>query len=119
MQPFNFISNYCCLITFVTLYCLMFVAFTSGSVMYETTFGFGALFVMSVREKLVNRMVIFTDAEVEEINAYQRSGTFHPLTCANGHGDLVATNDGLICPTCEYRQIWVPGWIKNGDWNER
>ena len=58
--------------------------------------------------------MIFTDEEVENINRYQQSGKFHPLTCGNGHGDLIATNDGLICPECDYRQTWVHGWIKSG-----
>ena len=63
------------------------------------------------------RIMIFTDVEVEEINRYQKSGKFHPLTCGNGHGTLIATNDGLICPECDYRQTMVPWWIKNGSWD--
>jgi len=58
--------------------------------------------------------VIFTDEEVENINKYQKSGKFHPLTCGNGHGALIATNKGLVCPKCDYLQTWAHGWIRSG-----
>jgi hypothetical protein len=64
-------------------------------------------------------MGIFSDDEITEINRYQRSGMYHPLTCPNGHGTLVATPDGLLCPECEYRQTWVHAWIRNGNWDVR
>lgn len=63
--------------------------------------------------------MIFTDAEVAETNRYQNAGEYHPLTCGNGHGTLIATNEGLICPECDYKQTWVHGWIKKGNWDVR
>lgn len=52
------------------------------------------------------------------MNEFQRVGRFHPFTCANrsdgGHnrdlgdlGTLVATEDGWICPSCDYTQDWA------------
>lgn len=60
----------------------------------------------------------FSQREVTLINITQRSGLIHPFTC-NGtdnrndekHKDkgsiLVATIDGLKCPSCDYVQDWV------------
>lgn len=61
--------------------------------------------------------IVFSAKEIDEINKFQESGKFHPLTCANGHGALVATSTGLICPVCGYRQTWAHGWIKDGSWD--
>lgn len=51
------------------------------------------------------------------LNRYHLLGQGHPFTCANrdGHvaiggidaGLLVATNEGWVCPCCEYRQDWA------------
>jgi uncharacterized radical SAM superfamily Fe-S cluster-containing enzyme len=59
----------------------------------------------------------FTQKQVDNINRYQREGRFHPFTCGSGNrtdekhldgeGILVATEDGLHCPYCDYRQNWV------------
>lgn len=44
----------------------------------------------------------WTDDQVDNINAHQRAGFFHPLTCgcdpADGSRTLVARTDGLHCP---------------------
>lgn len=54
----------------------------------------------------------FTLAQVNALNAYQQTGTFHPYTCINRHDGeaervLVAYVDGFRCPTCNYRQTWA------------
>lgn len=88
----------------------------------------------------------FTKDQVDNLNAYQHSSSFHPFTCAN-QGDkahikyefeklqsdknykeylksekekginypeimftntnLIATEDGWICPACDYKQNWA------------
>ena len=60
--------------------------------------------------------IVFTAEEVDEINEYQNSGKYHPLTCEHGHGALEATYAGLICPVCGYTQTWIHGWIRTGNW---
>lgn len=47
----------------------------------------------------------WTDKQVEALNFYQKSGRLHPYTCGGGGGpcsgvDLVATNNGWVCPQC-------------------
>lgn len=60
----------------------------------------------------------FTDEQAAHINEFQRTGYMHPFTCPDSHrgGDrnLVATNEGLHCPSCNYRQSWVHGFMANG-----
>lgn len=56
-----------------------------------------------------------TQAQIDAFNRLQHSGRFHPLTCGNrknirethadGEGVLIATEDGLVCPYCDYRQV--------------
>jgi len=68
----------------------------------------------------------FSPSQVESINLYQRSGAFHPFTCANrgdsphrtttDKGVLVADETGLFCPDCDYEQTWVHGWMADGRW---
>lgn len=64
----------------------------------------------------------FTPDQVQRLNEWQ-TGTHgsmpvHPFTCANrsdgGHGTeggdtgvLIATNDGWVCPHCDYTQDWA------------
>lgn len=61
-----------------------------------------------------------TDQSVENRNRMQQSGQFHPLTCGGNrmdethrdyqaehggdYGQLVAVEDGWVCPACGYRQ---------------
>ena len=75
---------------------------------------------------------VFTEAEVESLNAFQKSGVFHCFTCGNNrmdevhsayqkehgcdYGQLIATTQGWICPCCEYRQGWAHDWMKNWGW---
>lgn len=64
------------------------------------------------------RVAPWTDEEVAALNAYQEGGWFHPFTCGRcrdadpdfplkDEHKLVATNDGWICPTCDYTQDWA------------
>jgi hypothetical protein len=61
----------------------------------------------------------FSEAEVNEINDYQKLRFFHPLTCGDvsdkcerrnrtGEGLLTAEQGCLTCPCGEYKQTWVP-----------
>ena len=53
---------------------------------------------------------------VDKLNAYQKEGKFHPYTCCsyngckrseeNNWGELIATEDGWICPCGKYKQNW-------------
>lgn len=55
----------------------------------------------------------WTKEQVEALNRYQKNKYFHPYTCGNDHGflnserTLVATEDGWICPKCDYTQDWA------------
>lgn len=54
-------------------------------------------------------MAPFTPEQVNALNIWQ-NGPVHPFTCGNDHEgdrDLVATESGWICPTCEYKQKWA------------
>lgn len=68
-------------------------------------------------------MIIFapwTKEQVDGLNRYQKSGLFHPFTCANDHGGdrvLVATEKGWVCERCAYTQNWAHEFMvrKRGD----
>jgi hypothetical protein len=56
----------------------------------------------------------WSEDQVRNLNAFQRSGRMHPFTCGwrsehGGEGILVATAAGWECPAdgCEYRQTWA------------
>lgn len=49
----------------------------------------------------------WSEAQVAALNAYQHDDRFHPFTCGNGHGQLVAKADGWQCDACDYRQSWA------------
>lgn len=51
----------------------------------------------------------FTDEQVDLLNAYQRSGRFHPYTCGQCRQVLIATPTGWKCPSvaCDYKQNWA------------
>jgi len=62
--------------------------------------------------------VVFTpwsDEQVEILNAYQNNSRLHEHTCLNDHGDLsrtlIATNNGWICPNCDYTQDWAHSFV--------
>jgi hypothetical protein len=49
--------------------------------------------------------------QVIALNDYQRRDDFHEYTCAHDHGEesrvLVATQNGWVCPSCDYTQDWA------------
>lgn len=60
----------------------------------------------------------WTDDQVAKLNRYQAGGWMHPFTCYRCRNRdiqrplrheyiLVATNDGWVCPTCDYTQNWA------------
>lgn len=51
----------------------------------------------------------FTDEQVQRLNEYQNQGVFHPFTCGNMscREILAATNNGWVCPKCDYTQNWA------------
>jgi hypothetical protein len=65
----------------------------------------------------------WTAEQIENINRYQHSGVFHEFTCGSGNrtdekhldgnGTLVATEEGLHCPYCDYKQDWVHEFMAN------
>lgn len=70
-------------------------------------------------------MSVFTPEEVESLNDYQKSRAIHPFTCGGNRTDehhldreglLVATEDGWVCPYCNYRQNWAHDFMKNRQW---
>lgn len=57
--------------------------------------------------------------EVDSLNAYQRCDYVHHFTCGGRHEgggpDLIATQDGWVCPGCDYRQNWAHGGMLSGE----
>lgn len=62
----------------------------------------------------------FTSEQVKRLNAFQKSGLFHPFTCGNpertdenhpDRGILVATRGGWVCPNCYYTQDWAHAFM--------
>lgn len=59
----------------------------------------------------------WTPAQVEALNKFQQERWMHPFTCGSGNrtdekhtdgeGILVATENGWICPFCDYTQDWA------------
>jgi hypothetical protein len=59
----------------------------------------------------------FTPEQVEALNRFQKGRWMHPFTCGSGNrtdanhldgeGVLVATENGWICPYCDYTQDWA------------
>jgi len=63
---------------------------------------------------------VFTEEQVKNLNEYQKSPFFHPFTCANGCGPLIATKGGWVCSKCDYTQDWAHKFMLNGKWkNDR
>jgi hypothetical protein len=72
----------------------------------------------------------FTPDQVVALEAFQRSGRFHPFTCPNRGDDehrdtgvdlgaLVPTVRGWICPYCDYTQDWAHGFMADPQTLER
>ena len=69
----------------------------------------------------------WNDEQVAALNQFQLEQRFHPFTCGGDRtdaahrayqadhggdfGQLVATNDGWVCPVCDYRQNWAHGFM--------
>jgi hypothetical protein len=89
------------------------------------------------RDALGGRVIApFTKAQVESLNAYQRSGVFHEFTCPRDHvcgnltpdGDkcgmphsvaLQATESGWVCPDGDgYTQDWAHGFMADWSWKQ-
>ncbi len=52
----------------------------------------------------------FTTEQVRNLNIYQHSSHVHPFTCMNTHtpnNNLIATEEGWVCPHCDYKQDWA------------
>lgn len=61
----------------------------------------------------------YTAEEIESFNAYQAAGVWHPFTCGNeDSSDLVAQEDCLACPNCDYRQYWGHVWMFDWRWRK-
>lgn len=69
--------------------------------------------------------------KVTALNLYQKSRRLHPYTCGfnrtdenhtDGEGILIATENGWICPFCDYKQDWANEFslqiTKITDWNK-
>ena len=66
--------------------------------------------------------------EIDSFNNFQKAGIFHPFTCGSGRrtdeahldgeGLLIATEDGLKCPYCEYTQDWCHEFMIDNSWQE-
>jgi hypothetical protein len=69
----------------------------------------------------------FTKEQCDSFNEYQKARKFHPFTCGgnrtdekhlDGEGILVLTEDGLICPYCNYTQNWAHSWMLDSSWRK-
>ncbi len=62
----------------------------------------------------------WSEDEVQSLNAYQASDSFHPYTCQCVHGVvLVAIKDGWTCPnSCGYTQNWCMPFMANWSWKK-
>lgn len=76
------------------------------------------------------RPVIWTDEECKKLNEYQNGDFSHPFTCGNDRmdaahrkyqaehggdfGQLVATPQGWICPSCSWHQDFAHGFMFKG-----
>jgi hypothetical protein len=52
----------------------------------------------------------WTAEQVEALNRWQASGVWHPFTCPDGHGPLMATPTGWTC-MCAYTQGWAHAFM--------
>lgn len=69
----------------------------------------------------------WTDEQVNFLNQFQYAPNVHPFTCGGDRSDethstyqekhggdfgqLVATVEGWICPSCNYTQDWAHAWM--------
>lgn len=60
------------------------------------------------------RAAVFTDDQVESLNAYQDARVFHPFTCCGL--PMRATTDGFTCSDCLRVQDWAHGFMADWSW---
>lgn len=58
---------------------------------------------------------LFTQDQIDSINAYQVSGIWHPFTCECGEV-LNACSEGMKCPKCGHLQTWAHEFMSNWSW---
>lgn len=53
----------------------------------------------------------WNETQVKGLNTWQECSFVHPFTCGNehpeGHVNLKATEQGWVCPKCNYKQEWA------------
>lgn len=59
---------------------------------------------------------MWTQDQVDSLNAFQRAGVMHPFTCGICRGDLVARQEGWYCPNDTYTQDWAHGFMMDWSW---
>ena len=52
----------------------------------------------------------WTQAQADNLNAWQNDGRVHPFTCECGE-NLFAIRDGWICFKCDYTQKWAHAFL--------
>ena len=67
-----------------------------------------------IEEEFPRLRAPFTPEQVEALNEYQQGGWMHPFTCGGTcrerlgiEAELVATEAGWVCETCDYTQDWA------------
>lgn len=64
----------------------------------------------------------FSQDQRISINDFQHCNYWHPFTCENPHTGsdrtLIALDDGMHCPLCDYFQNWVYDWMADGSWRQ-
>ncbi len=62
--------------------------------------------------------MLWTPDEVKSLEGRQNCNFLHPYTCDSGCGALIPTEDGWVCPKCEYTQDWAHANDLNGEWEK-
>lgn len=65
-----------------------------------------------------------TQDQINSFNEFQRAGWTHPFTCGTKEKHeckvdedvLVARENGLSCPSCDFTQIWCHDWMLDWSW---
>lgn len=67
------------------------------------------------------KLAPYTPEEIISLNEFQNSGVYPSFTCHNSHEGnniLVATCEGWVCPTCDYKQDWCHNFMADGSWKK-
>ena len=59
---------------------------------------------------------VWTQDQIDSLNAYQIAGVMHPYTCGKCRATLKATVDGWQCPKCDYTQEGAHDFMKDWSW---